>query len=247
MTTLAIICDNRPYAGGLIPSWGLSVGIKEPEGWTLFDLGNDPEIFLRNFTTLGGSLEDVRRIIISHRHQDHTGGFEAFRDIGHPIALYLPEPLSRSENATLTAWGLEPGVVAPEGLSLDNLSIFPISGGTPPEQLIVLERGGTLVLLTGCAHFGIENGLARMWDRFRRPFELVCGGFHFAFRPRRELARVLRAFQEIPVTRIAPCHCTGDEAITEFSRAFPDKFLRVGTGWKTTLDPQNKKTQGENK
>ncbi len=44
MKTLSMICDNRPYREGLMASWGLSIGLKDETGWTLFDLGNSPPL-----------------------------------------------------------------------------------------------------------------------------------------------------------------------------------------------------------
>ena len=49
MRELYLICDNRPYLEGLTPLWGLSIGIRDAEGWTLFDMGDDPKTFLHNF------------------------------------------------------------------------------------------------------------------------------------------------------------------------------------------------------
>jgi len=236
MKTLTLICDNRPYKEGLIPSWGLSVGLKDKDGWTLFDLGNSPDIFLHNFQSLGGDLREVNRIVFSHLHHDHTGGLGAFRDIGRPIELYLPEPIPDRESENLKAWGFEVKFVDPPGVNIDDLWILPILHGSPAEQLLIMETGRGMVMLTGCAHFGIENGLIEVWERFKRPFGLICGGFHLAFRSKIELNQVLGKFKTLPVDRIAPCHCTGDRAIEAFSRTFPDKFLRVGTGWSYLLE-----------
>ncbi|RTZ91717.1 MAG: hypothetical protein DSY91_04690 [Deltaproteobacteria bacterium] len=232
---VVLICDNRPYAEGLMTSWGLSVGLLGADGWTLFDLGNSPDVFLHNFTALGGDLKSVKRIILSHLHHDHSGGLEAFRDVGRAIPLYLPERIPGDEVGLLESWGLRVSYVPVSGVQFGDLWILPMPQGSPPEQLIVLETGQGIALLTGCAHFGIENGMAEVWRRFHRPFDLVCGGFHFAFRSPTALEETLRLMDSLPIVRIAPCHCTGDEAIEVFARTFPKRFLRVGTGWSLSL------------
>ncbi len=226
-----LICDNRPYREGMIPSWGLSVGIRDEKGWTLFDMGDDPGTFLHNFAALGGDIREVRQVIFSHLHHDHTGGLGALAGAERAIPVYLPEMISDGEEASLAKQGLMVHHVPPGGIRLEDMWLLPQSQGSPPEQLLVLESGGGIVLLTGCAHFGIENALKTVWERFRRPFELVLGGFHFAFRPFSDLKKTLDLVQTLPVKGIAPCHCTGDKAIETFARIFPDRFFRVGTGW----------------
>ncbi len=235
MKSLYIICDNHTVREDLIPSWGLSIGLRDETGWTLFDLGNDPNVFFHNFTVLGGNMEEVRRIILSHLHLDHTGGLGAFKNLTTPVTLYLPEPLSPEEIRKLESRSFQVVIVPPEGIKQDNLWLLPIPGGPPPEQLLVMETGKEILLLTGCAHYGIEQGLLTVWERFHRPFGLVCGGFHLAFRSILELKQVLRVFQSLPIRAIAPCHCTGDRAIETFASYFPDTFQRVGAGWHISL------------
>ncbi len=232
MKELVLICDNRPYLEGLIPSWGLSVGLRDADGWTLFDVGDDPATFLNNFQALGGDVRDVKRVILSHLHHDHTGGLEALLEAGGQLPVYLPVEIPERDAAALVKRGLVIQHVPPQGIRLNDLWIVPQPQGSPPEQVLVLEAGDGLVLLTGCAHFGIENGVMAVWRRFRRPFELIVGGFHFAFRSPAELKTALEILKTLPVKKIAPCHCTGDAAITTFSRVFPKAFVRVGTGWK---------------
>ncbi len=236
MKELFLICDNRPYLEGLIPSWGLSVGIKDTDGWTLFDLGDDPETFLHNFKALGGDLREVKQIILSHLHHDHTGGLGALLNTGRSIPVYLPERISEREAASLADQGLVVHIVPPGGIQLGDLWILPQLEGSPPEQLVVLEVGEEIALLTGCAHFGIENGLSSVWHQFRRPFKLVLGGFHFAFRSSIELKEALVLIKNLPIAKIAPCHCTGDQAIETFARTFPEEFIRVGAGWRYSFE-----------
>jgi 7,8-dihydropterin-6-yl-methyl-4-(beta-D-ribofuranosyl)aminobenzene 5'-phosphate synthase len=236
MRELYLICDNRPYLEGLTPSWGLSIGIRDAEGWTLFDMGDDPKTFLHNFKALGGDVRDIKQAIFSHLHHDHTGGLEALLDTDKPIPIYLPEKISEAEAASLAKRGLMVYTVPRDGMPLGDVWLLPQPWGNPPEQLLVLKSGEEIILLTGCAHFGIENGLQAVWQRFGRPFKLVLGGFHFAFRSSIELEEALILMKSLPIAEIAPCHCTGDSAIATFARTFPDKFLRVGTGWRFSFE-----------
>ncbi len=233
--TLFLICDNRPFLRGYLPSWGLSLGVREEGEWTLFDLGNSPEVFLHNFTRSGGDLKQVRRIILSHLHHDHAGGLAAFSLNRRPVELYLPEPIPPEDIRQLNAYHFDVKIVPPKGIQTGKFQVFPVPGGDPPEQLLIMENGEGLGILTGCAHYGIENGLLKVRERFKRPITLVCGGFHLAFRPDEETEQVLNVFYHLSVEKIAPCHCTGDRAIERFRQRFPNRFLRVGAGWRLTL------------
>ncbi len=231
MKTLHLICDNRPFREGFIPSWGLSIGLEENGWWTLFDLGNSPDIFSRNFTLAGGDMSRVRRVILSHLHHDHAGGLGAFRGSQAPITLHLPELVAPDEVQALKAWGFDANVVPVDGLQSEDLWILPIPSGHLPEQLLVIEERESVIVLTGCAHYGIETGLWQVWDRFRKPFSLVCGGFHLAFRSPLEAEHVMNVLSRLPIGALAPCHCTGDSAINKFQERFPEQFIRVGAGW----------------
>jgi 7,8-dihydropterin-6-yl-methyl-4-(beta-D-ribofuranosyl)aminobenzene 5'-phosphate synthase len=75
MTTLTIMCDNSISRPGLVGEHGFSVLIERDGVTSLFDTG--PGISLPiNFEFLGKDPAEVRRIILSHGHYDHTGGLK---------------------------------------------------------------------------------------------------------------------------------------------------------------------------
>lgn len=75
MTKLTVMCDNSISRPGLVGEHGFSVLIEKDGMTSLFDTG--PGISLPiNFEFLGKDPSDVRRVIISHGHYDHTGGLK---------------------------------------------------------------------------------------------------------------------------------------------------------------------------
>lgn len=72
MTRIIDIVDNRA-TDGFIAEHGLSLLIERGDERILFDTGAGTALH-PNATKLGINLENVTRIILSHSHNDHTGG-----------------------------------------------------------------------------------------------------------------------------------------------------------------------------
>ncbi len=71
---LTILCDDTIASDRYITEHGLSILVEPPSGhrW-LLDTGTT-DVFLRNSQRMGVSLDDLAGIVISHGHDDHTGG-----------------------------------------------------------------------------------------------------------------------------------------------------------------------------
>ena len=70
---ITILVENRVSRANLIAEQGLALFIETPEGNFLFDTGQS-DVFLRNAEQLGIDLKQIRAIILSHGHYDHTNG-----------------------------------------------------------------------------------------------------------------------------------------------------------------------------
>ena len=88
-----------------------------------------------------------------------------------------------------------------------------------------------LVVLTGCAHAGILNtvhyareisGVDRVWA--------ILGGFHLGGKSRKEIEGILSEFRRLGVRKVAPCHCTGEQAIRMFHQEYGEDFIQAGVG-----------------
>ncbi|HEX9851105.1 MBL fold metallo-hydrolase [Candidatus Deferrimicrobium sp.] len=71
---LTILCDDTVASDRYLAEHGVSILVEPPNGhrW-LLDTGTT-DIFLRNAHRVGVSLDDLTGILISHGHDDHTGG-----------------------------------------------------------------------------------------------------------------------------------------------------------------------------
>ncbi|MEM2900161.1 MAG: MBL fold metallo-hydrolase [Thermoplasmata archaeon] len=72
-----MVDNSVAYGSGYWGEHGFSVLIKSSDGLTLFDVGASEEVLMHNLKESGEDLSDLRRIVISHGHYDHTGGLES--------------------------------------------------------------------------------------------------------------------------------------------------------------------------
>ena len=99
-----------------------------------------------------------------------------------------------------------------------------------PEQALVIQTGQGLVVITGCAHPGIVAILEKVQNLFAEPVNLVLGGFHLGDKSEAEIDAILNDFRRLEVEQVAPCHCTGEYAITRFVAEYGKDIFQVGVG-----------------
>jgi 7,8-dihydropterin-6-yl-methyl-4-(beta-D-ribofuranosyl)aminobenzene 5'-phosphate synthase len=90
-TKLTVITENTVpgKADGLYAEHGFSLFLERPDARLLFDTGPAGIATLHNAPRLGISLAAADGIILSHGHQDHTGGLlGVLRAIRKPIPIY---------------------------------------------------------------------------------------------------------------------------------------------------------------
>jgi 7,8-dihydropterin-6-yl-methyl-4-(beta-D-ribofuranosyl)aminobenzene 5'-phosphate synthase len=99
------------------------------------------------------------------------------------------------------------------------------------QSIVINVKDKGLVVLTGCAHAGVINtihyareisGVDRVWA--------VMGGFHLAPANDEEIQRTIDEIQALDPALVAPTHCSGFKAISEFARQMPDAFVEGAVG-----------------
>ncbi len=227
--TITIVYDNNPYDPRLKPTWGFSALIQYRDYILLFDTGSDGQILMENMRILGIDPSQIDSVVLSHAHEDHTGGLTAILDSGvKPVVYLLPSfPVSfkrQIEQFTQVSEVL-PGQSFAEGLWTTGEV-----GGMIPEQALVIQTEQGLVVITGCAHPGIVAILEQVQNLFAEPVNLVLGGFHLGDKSKAEIDAILNNFRRLVIMQVAPCHCTGEYAITRFAAEFGKDFIQVGVG-----------------
>jgi 7,8-dihydropterin-6-yl-methyl-4-(beta-D-ribofuranosyl)aminobenzene 5'-phosphate synthase len=213
--------------------WGLSVLIDDD---VLFDTYANPEALERYFRLHRIDGADIKHIVISHDHWDHTGGLWRLLELKRDRTVYvcrktraeLKERI-RSCGARLVEVGesvaIKDGVVSTGEID-GTYADAPIV-----EQSLLLRNGGTLAVVTGCSHPGILAILSRAGRLCQERIDLVMGGFHLADAGAAELEKIAVMLKEVYRARtLAPFHCTGDAALSYFRKRLPEKTIRAGAG-----------------
>ncbi len=76
---IRIVVLSTMLADSGIGEWGFAAIVEVDGRRILFDTGARPETVLKNALELGIDLSDVREVILSHNHEDHTGGLLTLR------------------------------------------------------------------------------------------------------------------------------------------------------------------------
>lgn len=179
---------------------------------------------------LGIDPLSIEIIVLSHIHGDHTGGLKGLLEMGVRPTVYLPHSFPGDFKAQARAGGAT--VVEVDG----PLEIMPGLWSTGEmgdgirEQALVVRTGLGLVVITGCAHPGVEKMLARAKEIGQGEVHLVMGGFHLGGASRGRIEDIIAEFRRLGVRKVAPCHCTGQRAMEMFAREYGEAFVRCGVG-----------------
>lgn len=229
MIRITIVYDNYPYKTGLGTAWGFSAYITYKDENILFDSGGSGALLLSNLAALEIPPRGVQNVVLSHEHNDHTGGLQYLLSAGADPNLYIPPSFSagiKNQFRTQTQMvEVSPGMGITE--QIYTIGEMP---GPPPEQGLVIETSEGLVIITGCAHPGIEKMVAEAKRQYQDDIYLVLGGFHLGNASDTRINQIITEFKDMGVKNVAPCHCTGDRAIGMFRNTFGENFIPVGVG-----------------
>lgn len=227
---ITVLFNNVPQRPDLTPGWGFSCLIEGLERTVLFDTGADGAVLLANMRRLGLSPKAVDAVVLSHVHADHTGGLDALLAEHSDLEVWLPAQFPVAFQQAAAERGARVRRVHGGGRLFGNAYSTGALGEAPVEQALVLDTAKGLVVVTGCAHPGIDQ-IARAAIRLTgKRIHLLMGGFHLLGADRVEIRALIARLQALGVERVAPSHCTGDEAIAQFRQRWGKDFVEGGLG-----------------
>lgn len=240
---LSIVYNNIPFTANCTCSWGMGcvVRILEAEGTSsaggrtagttiLFDTGGKGEVLLSNMREMDISPEEVDAVMLSHAHGDHIGGLQRFLDLNADVTVYVPSSFGKSFRKNVEETGAEIAEVRGPAEILPGVHSTGELGGYIKEQALVIESSAGPVLITGCSHPGIDVIAERTAEMFDKDLYLITGGFHLGGASAGKIRSIISRLKELGVQKIAPSHCTGDDAIRLFREAWGDDFIDAGCG-----------------
>jgi len=229
LITITVVFDNYPYKEGLKTAWGFSAVVTYIDQNVLFDTGASGLTLLENMSEMNINPAEIQNVVLSHEHNDHTAGLQALLSAGADPKIYLTPSFSSSFKNRFSQQAEVIEVVPGQPIA-ERISTLGEIQGSPPEQALVIDTPRGLVVITGCAHPGVEKMVLAAKRQFKEEIYLVMGGFHLGSACNYEVKQIIKEFQRIGVVHVAPCHCTGDRAINQFREAFGENFISVGAG-----------------
>ncbi len=225
--TITIVYNNVPFDTRLRTDWGFACLVQSGDFTLLFDTGGNGDILLSNLSTLGIDPAHIDHIALSHQHGDHINGLPALDRMNQHALVYMPVQFSEAFKA---AYRAQNRLVEVSGWQEISPGIFLTGeiGGVTVEQALVIETEQGLLVITGCAHPGIDEIVQRA--REHGEIYLVMGGFHLSEKSAYEVQGIISALMELGVKKVAPSHCTGTAAIELFRQAFGEGFIQTGAG-----------------
>jgi 7,8-dihydropterin-6-yl-methyl-4-(beta-D-ribofuranosyl)aminobenzene 5'-phosphate synthase len=227
--TITVVFDNQVSDQRLGSAWGFSALIEYGSNTLLFDTGGDGQLLLQNMQILGIDPLKIGSVVLSHAHEDHTGGLIVLLEAGaKPVVYLLPSfPMSFKNQVEQYTNFIE--VSSGQQLTDGIWTTGEISGAIP-EQALVIQTTHGLVVITGCAHPGIIAVIEKVRESHNEPVYLVMGGFHLGDKSEEEISAIIQDFRRLMVGQVAPCHCTGEYAIARFADEYGNNFIQVGAG-----------------
>jgi 7,8-dihydropterin-6-yl-methyl-4-(beta-D-ribofuranosyl)aminobenzene 5'-phosphate synthase len=228
---LTVVFNNVHYnIAELTSGWGFACVIEGRDNTILFDTGADGNTLLSNMNVLGLDPQQIDTVVLSHIHNDHTGGLIAFLNKNPGVTVYLPASFPASFQHQITQAGAHIETVHKTRHLVAKLHSSGEMGWSIKEQALIIDTSQGLILVIGCAHPNIVKVASVARDYLHKDIYLLMGGFHMLGMNDSEIAEIITKLKSLGVIKVAPSHCTGDKAIALFRKHWGKNFIEGGLG-----------------
>jgi len=205
----------------------------------LFDTFGNPLILRKNLLKDHINLSELKHIVISHEHLDHTNGLWDILKENFNVEIFICPNFSYEFKEKIKKFKAK--IIEVEKITKIKENIFTsgeiiseYKGKPVPEQFLIIKND-KISIVTGCAHPGIISIIRKVKENFSYPINLVLGGFHLRNKSKFQIEQIIREFNFQEVEKIAPCHCTGKNAIKMFKEHYKQNFINIKAGLEIKL------------
>jgi len=228
--SISIVYNNVAFSDEMELDWGFSCVVRYTGRTILFDTGGNGKILLKNMARLGIDPRKIDAVFLSHQHGDHIGGLTDILRRNPKVVVYVPKSFSSALHKKVKNPSTKIIPVSEPSRLYENVYSTGEMGTWLKEQSLVLDTPMGVVVITGCAHPGILNIVRKARQLVHKDVYLVMGGFHLLNENLSEIDRIIRALKEVGVKKVSPSHCTGEEAMLRFKKAWGENFIPGGCG-----------------
>jgi len=101
---------------------------------------------------------------------------------------------------------------------------------------LVIDTGGGLIVISGCAHWGIVNTIYNAKKiTGNKKIKAVLGGIHLMHASQQQLNSTAAELKKMEIDKLGVSHCTGFTAEAVLAREFRKRFFLNNAGTCTEL------------
>ena len=229
----------------------LSFYIEDNDKKILFDTGYS-DVIIQNANKMGIDLNEINTIVLSHGHNDHTGGLVYLKSLKQNIDLYClngvdehKEHDGKDISSPITLDKLPSNFIIHSSMEQQKISdhltllgkiertIQPLRklGDDPlyDDSALIYQNNDLISIITGCSHSGICNIIKQAMNTTSiNKIDKIVGGFHL-LKNMDITNEVCDYFKTQDITEVYPCHCTDLMSKIALSKVVNVKEIGVGT------------------
>ncbi|MDO4501095.1 MAG: MBL fold metallo-hydrolase [Erysipelotrichaceae bacterium] len=238
---LKVLVDNNTYIDQYyLGEPAISFYIEEGGKKILFDTGYS-DVYIRNAKMMNIDLNGIDYLVLSHGHNDHTGGLRYFKDLSKTSLIAhnevfeerVYEGLEVGSPVTLNELKVKEFVQGNELIKItdklyflgeikrrtdfENRPVGILKRFNKPDYLkddsaLVYKSDKGLFIITGCSHSGICNIILDAKEKLKEDKVYgIIGGLHL-LENNEQLARTIEFLQNENIEVLYPSHCVSLEA-----------------------------------
>jgi len=222
LSSLKITClveDTAPRE----PFWGehgLSMLIEIDDKKFLFDSGFSGDVLLHNSKILKFKLDTIDAFVLSHPHDDHSGGMEKISHLignkpmystSDAFGIHIPKSEILNSHYTQVHSVTKNIEIIPGLWVIKERPTINSPLKTYEINIVAHLKGKGLVIIVGCAHHGLQSIITDAKELFDNqiPIYALVGGLHLKNSSFAEIMDVIDLFIKERIQLLLPNHCTG--------------------------------------
>lgn len=246
---LIVLVDNHSLIDKYyLAEPALSFYIEDDDRKILFDTGYS-DVIIKNAAAMNIDLNKINTIVLSHGHNDHTGGLVYLKELKQDIDLYCCENIDEEKihnehviTCPIKLKDLPSNFKLHISNNYQHISnhltflgkiervIQPLRmlGNDPlyDDSALLYKQDKSISIITGCSHSGICNIVNQAKNISGiSSIDKIIGGFHLL----NNIAitnEVCEYFKTQDINEVCPCHCT--DLISKIALANIVKIKEIG-------------------